>query len=153
MPNSQEIVRARNLDRARIRGVELSLALALGPRFSGSLNATHQRPVDISGRYTDGEILPGRPLDEVSAGAALDVGRGRAFYEFTFVGRNFIDTLDTPNEALPARYLHELGYRARLRKGLQATIEIKNLANERTYDLVRYPLPGRSVQGRLAWEF
>ena len=153
VPNSQEIVRARNLDRARIRGVELSLALALGPRFSGSLNATHQRPVDISGRYTDGEILPGRPLDEVSAGAALDVGRGRVFYEFTFVGRNFMDTLDTPSEALPARYLHDLGYRARLRKGLQATIEIKNLANERTYDLVRYPLPGRSVQGRLAWEF
>jgi len=153
MQNSQSTVHAININSARIRGVELSLALALGPRFSGSLNATHQRPVDISDRYTDGKILPGRPLDEVSAGAALDIGRGRVFYEFTFVGRNFVDTLETPSEALPARYLHDLGYRARMRKGLQATIEIKNLANERTYDLVRYPLPGRSIQGRLSWEF
>ncbi len=153
VPNSQNIVRALNFDRARIRGVELSLALALGPRFSGSLNATHQRPVDISGGYNDGKLLPGRPLDEVSAGAALDLGRGRVFYEFTFVGRNFIDPSNTPGEALPARYLHDLGYRAKMRKGLQATVEIKNLANERTYDLARYPLPGRSVQGRLAWDF
>jgi iron complex outermembrane receptor protein len=153
VPNSQGTVRALNIDRARIRGVELSLAVLLGPRFTGSLNATHQRPVDTSGRYTDGRILPVRPQDEVSAGAALDVGPGRIFYGFTYVGRNFVDPLNTPSTALPARYLHDLGYRARLRRGLQGTIEIKNLADERTLDVARFPLPGRSVHGRLAWDF
>ena len=98
LPNSQSTVRAQNSDRARIRGVELNLALALGERFSGSLNATHQRPVDISGGYYDGMILPGRPQDEVSATAGLDVGRSRLFYEFTYVGRNFIDRPNTPSD-------------------------------------------------------
>ncbi len=153
LPNSQNTVRAFNVDRARIRGVELNAALSLGARLSGSLNATHQRPVDIGGRYTDGKVLPGRPQDEVTASAGLDIGRGRLFYEFTYVGRNFVDPLNTPSEALPARYLHDLGWRVRLRQGVQGTLEIKNLANERTEDLVRYPLPGRSVQGRLSWEF
>lgn len=153
VPNPQNTVVALNLDRARIRGIELSLALALGPRFTGSLNATHQRPVDTGNRYTRGNILPGRPQDEVGAGAALDFGPGRVFYGFTYVGRNFVDPSNTPGEALPARFLHDLGYRARLRRGLQGTIEIKNLANERTYDLARFPLPGRSVHGRLSWEF
>ncbi|MBI1950233.1 MAG: hypothetical protein HYS34_02585, partial [Acidobacteria bacterium] len=51
------------------------------------------------------------------------------------------------------RFLHDLGYRARLRRGLQGTIEIKNLADEWTRDVARFPLPGRSVHGRLSWEF
>lgn len=153
VPNSQNTVVALNINRARIRGVELSLALALGPRFTGSLNATHQSPVDTRRRPADGNILPGRAQDEVGAGAALDLGLGRIFYEFTYVGRNFVDPSNTPSRALPARYLHDLGYRARLRRGLQGTIEIKNIADEPTRDVARFPLPGRSIHGRLSWEF
>ena len=153
IPNSQSTVVALNADRARIRGVELSLALALGRRLTGSLNATHQKPVDRNRRPAEGNILPGRPRNEVGAGAALDLGPGRLFYGFTYVGRNFVDPPNTPARALPARFLHDLGYRARLRRGLQGTIEIKNLADEWTYDLARFPLPGRSVHGRLSWEF
>ena len=153
IPNSQSTVVALNADRARIRGVELSLALALGRRLTGSLNTTHQKPVDRNRRPAEGNILPGRPRNEVGAGAALDLGPGRLFYGFTYVGRNFVDPPNTPARALPARFLHDLGYRARLRRGLQGTIEIKNLADEWTYDLARFPLPGRSVHGRLSWEF
>ncbi len=153
VPNSQSTVRAENFDRARIRGAELTLDLDIGPRFNGSLNLTHQEPRDISGRSTDGLLLPGRPQDELSASASLDVGRGRLFYDFTYVGRNFLDSLDTPSEALPARYLHDVGYRLRLRPGLQATLEVKNVGDEKTYDYARYPLPGRSYHGRLSWEF
>ena len=153
LPQSQNIVHAENMDRARITGVELTFLLGLGARFNGSLNLTHQVPRDVSGRYTDGKLLPGRPQDEVSAGAVLEVGRGRVFYDFTFVGTNFIDTPNTKSEALPARYLHDAGYRMRVRPGLTATFEIKNIANEKIYDYVRYPLPGRSFDARMSWEF
>jgi len=54
---------------------------------------------------------------------------------------------------LPARYLHDAGYRMRVRPGLTATFEIKNIGNEKTYDYARYPLPGRSVDARMSWEF
>ncbi|MEK7799525.1 MAG: hypothetical protein AAB297_06825, partial [Acidobacteriota bacterium] len=77
----------------------------------------------------------------------------RLFYEFTYVGRNFVDPPNTPSDALPARYLHDAGCRLRLRPGLTATLEAKNLGNERTYDYARFPLPGRSVHGRVSWEF
>jgi iron complex outermembrane receptor protein len=153
VPNSQSTVLAENLDRARIRGVELSLLLGLGSRFSGGLNLTHQTPRDISGRRTGGSLLPGRPRDELSASASLDLGRGRLFYEFTYVGRNFVNRQNTPSAALPARYLHDAGGHLRLRTGLTATLEAKNLGNERTYDYARFPLPGRSVHGRVSWEF
>ena len=151
--NSQGTVIAVNINRARVRGLELSMALALGPRFTGSLNATHQEPFDTSGRPTDGKVLPGRPQDEVGASAGLEVGPGRLFYEFTYVGRNFTDPSNTPSGALPARFLHDLGYRVRLRRGLQGTIEIKNIADEPTRDVARFPLPGRSIHARLSWDF
>jgi outer membrane cobalamin receptor len=153
VPHSQSIVRAENMARARITGVELTFLLGLGRRFNGSLNVTHQVPRDIGGRYTDGNLLPGRPQDELSAGAVLEAGRGRVFYDFTYVGRNFFDTQNTASEALPARYLHDAGYRLRIQSGLTATFEIKNIGNERTVDYVRYPLPGRSFDARMAWEF
>jgi iron complex outermembrane receptor protein len=153
VPQSQSIVRAQNMSRARITGVELTFLLGLGRRFNGSLNVTHQVPRDISGLYTDGNILPGRPQDEVSAGALLEAGRGRVFYDFTYVGRNFIDPQNTYSEMLPARYLHDAGYRMRVRPGLTATFEIKNIGNEKTVDYARYPLPGRSVDARMSWEF
>lgn len=153
IPNSQSTVLAQNFDRARIRGAELTLALGIGKRFNGSLNVTHQAPRDVSGRPTDGRLLPGRPQNEMTASATLAAGPGRLFYDFTYVGRNFIDPSNTPSEALPARYLHDAGYRLRLRKGLEATFEVKNLGDARTYDYVRYPLPGRSYHARMSWEF
>ena len=135
------------------RVIQDSLALGIGRRFNGSLNVTHQEPRDDSGRADQGLFLPGRPRDEVSASASLEAGRGRLFYDFTYVGPNFIDRPNTPSEALPARYLHDAGYRMRLRPGLEATIEVKNLGDERTYDYARYPLPGRSYHARVSWEF
>ncbi|HEU4401388.1 MAG TPA: TonB-dependent receptor [Candidatus Polarisedimenticolia bacterium] len=151
--NSQSTIVARNFGRARVRGVELTFSLALGPRLTGSLNATHQRAVNESGDPTDGRLLPGRPADEISAAAGLALGRGRVFYEFTYVGRNFVDRANTSSRALEARYLHDLGYRLRLARGLQMTVEAGNLTDDRTYDVAGFPLPGRSLHGRLTWDF
>ncbi|PYS96320.1 MAG: hypothetical protein DMF50_05130 [Acidobacteria bacterium] len=151
--NSQGTVVARNFGRARVAGIELSLSLALGARFTGSLNATHQRAVDVSGDRSNGLLLPGRPEDEISAGAGWRTARGQISYEFTYVGRNFTESFETASLALPARYLHDVAYRLRLAHGLQATLEIKNLFDRRTYDVAQFPLPGRSVNGRVAWEF
>ena len=81
------------------------------------------------------------------------MGRGRLTYTFTYVGPNFVDGENTPSEALPARYLHDLGYRVRLPHRLQATVEITNLGDGRTYDVARFPLPGRSLTARVSWEF
>jgi outer membrane cobalamin receptor len=150
-PVSHGTVVEENAGRSRVRGVELTLDLGVGARFSGSLNVTRQRAIDVSGDVYDGKILPGRPEDEVSATAGLLLGRGRIFYTFTYVGPNYVDQQNTVT--LAARYLHDAGYRIRLPRGLQAAIEIKNLTDQVTYDVARYPLPGRSLEGRLSWQF
>jgi outer membrane cobalamin receptor len=150
-PVSHGTVLEENAGRVRVRGVELTLDLAVGARFSGSVNLTRQRAVDVNGGVYDGKILPGRPEDEVSATAGLLLGRGRIFYTFTYVGPNYVDQQNT--EALAARYLHDAGYRIRLPRGLQGVIEIKNLTDQVTYDVARYPLPGRSLEGRLSWQY
>jgi len=151
--NPQATVIAMNVGRARIRGIEIALDLALGPRFSGSLNVTRQRSVNLSDDPNLGRELPFRPDDEVSAGAGLAIGPGRIVYAFTYVGPNFVDGENTASRALPGRYLHDLGYRLTLPRGLKAVLEIKNLGDDRTYDVARYPLPGRSFDARLSWEF
>lgn len=144
---------AQNISRARVRGIEATLSMAFGPRISGSLNLTRQRALDVSGGIYEGKELPGRPGDEASAVAALALRGGQVYYEFTYVGRNFVDRPNTEGSALPARYLHGVGYRLRLPHGLEATIEIENLGDELAYDVAFFPLPGRSIHGRLAWTF
>jgi iron complex outermembrane receptor protein len=153
VPNSQSTVVALNIGRARIRGAELSLAFLLGDRFSAGLNATHQRAVDDSGGVFDGNQLPGRPRDELSADAGLDLWRGRLFYRFTYVGENFVDKSNTESAALPSRYLHDVGYRIDMPHGLRAIIEVKNVADDQNVDVARFPLPGRSLRVRLTWQF
>jgi len=145
-------VQARNTGEALVRGVELSMALAAG-RFNGTLSAVRQRAVDASDAYSSGNLLPGRPCDELNAGAGLAIGPGRAAWEFTYVGANYVDTPNSESGRLPARYLHDLSYRLPLAHRIEATFAIHNLFDDRTVDVARFPLPGRSFEGRLAWSY
>jgi iron complex outermembrane receptor protein len=148
---AQLSVVAHNFGRARIRGVETTVSLGFGPRLSGSLNATFQRAVNESGDPTTGRLLPTRPSREAGAGLDLRLGPGRLFYAFTYVGRNYLDAQNTDAAAVPARYLHDLGYRIDLHRGWEATFEVKNIGDHLTYDVAGFPLPGRNFAARLAW--
>ncbi len=159
---SQTQVTARNTGQAEIRGVELSFSAALANGLSGHANYTHQRAVDRSGRYTDGSDLPGRPRHEVSAGAALDRPWGRVFYDLSWIGPYFVDAAAAALDAsgsnpgdgeVPQRYLHDVGFTGSLGGRWQYTIEVDNVGDVRTVDLVRYPLPGRTARARLRVTF
>ncbi len=153
VPTGQVRVVARNTGQARIRGGELGLSLAIGPRFSGTLNATRQRAVNTSGDFADGKLLSGRPRDEVSTRMDLSLGRWNLYHAFTYVGPNFVDRQNTASKAMPARYLHDVGFHLDLGRALSAGLEIKNVGDRETFDVARFPLPGRSVVGRLIWTF
>jgi vitamin B12 transporter len=153
VPNAQSTVVARNIGAARIRGVEIGFSFGAGRRFSGSLNATHQEAIDTSDRYTDGKDLPLRPRDEFSASAGLAFGRGHASWDFTYVGPNYTDTINSESGRLPSRYLHDLAYRRPLTGHLEASFEIHNVFDDRTVDVARFPLPGRAFGARLQWAY
>ena len=145
-------VQARNTGEALIRGIELSGSFAAG-RWNGTLSLVHQRALDATDTFYNGNDLPGRPRDELNAGAGLAIGRGRAAWEFTYVGANSIDRSNTEDGRLPARYLHDLSYRLPLAHRIEATFAVHNLFDDQTVDVARFPLPGRSFEGRLAWSF
>jgi len=151
--NSQSTVVARNLGAARIHGVEFGLAFTAGRRFSGSLNAARQWAVDTSDTYTNGRQLPLRPSDEISASAGLVAGRGRLAWEFTYIGPNYTDTINSEGGRLPSRYLHDLSYRRPLSAHLEASFEVRNIFDEQTVDVMRFPLPGRAFGARLQWSY
>ena len=152
-PTGQVWVVARNTGRARIRGGEFGVSLLIGSRFSGSINATRQEAVNTSGDFADGKFLVGRPRDELSSRMELSLGRWNLYHAFTYVGSNFVDKLNTDSTALPARYLHDLGAHITLSNALSAGVEVKNVADQETFDVARFPLPGRSIVGRLIWAF
>ncbi len=151
--NSQSTVIARNTGAARIRGVELDLGMALGARATFGLNAVRQSARDASGSYSDGNWLPMRARDEVSARAGVRIGAGRAAWEFTYVGPNYTDRSNNDASLLPSRYLHDLSYQWPIGDRLTAMLEVKNVFDDLTVDVMRYPLPGRSFGGRLQWAF
>jgi iron complex outermembrane receptor protein len=152
-PNSQSVVFARNMDRARIRGCELSLGVTPLRRLEVLLNWTEQRAINESPTPARGNLLPGRPTREIAANATLAAGGSSLTYAFTYVSRNYVDLFETDSSALLSRYIHDLGWRRTIAPGLEMNLEIKNLTDEQTYDVAGFPLPGRSLQGKLAWTF
>jgi iron complex outermembrane receptor protein len=153
LPATLSLVVARNIGAARIRGAEITVAARFGKHFHGSLNAVRQDAVDTSGTIGDGKLLPGKPRDEASAAATIDAGRTRLSWDFTYIGPNYTDVLNTEAGRLPARYLHDVSCRVALPHRLAVTATIHNLFDDRTVDVARYPLPGRRYEARLQWSF
>src|SRR5262249_23931155 len=122
------------------------------------LNYTHQVALDESDRFTQGSDLPGRPRDELFARAQLARRWGTPFYELTWIGPYFVDAaasaldaagFDAGSLTIPQPYLHTAGSAGTASPRWQYTVEVDNIGDVRTVDLVRYPLPGRVVQAKL----
>ena len=62
-------------------------------------------------------------------------------------------SLQLAEAAVPARYLHDVGVHLDLGRSLSAGVEVKNVGDQETFDVARFPLPGRSIVGRMIWTF
>ena len=152
-PIASGAVVARNIGAARIRGVELSVAAALGPHVTGSLNVVRQEAIETGDTFREGFPLPGRSEVEASTALGVVAGRTRLAWNFTYVGPNNLSTVGSEAGELPARYLHDVSCRVLLPHRFEATFEVHNLFDNHSVDLYRYPLPGRRYGARLAWAF
>src|SRR5678816_812543 len=101
-------------------------------------DSTWQISRDLSDTFRGGNDLPGRPRHEVSARAALAKRWGRPFYEFSYVGPNFVDSAAAavggsginPNLLrIPGRYFHNAGFTRSLSTRLEFTVEADNIFN------------------------
>ncbi|MBK8266017.1 MAG: TonB-dependent receptor [Nannocystis sp.] len=164
------VLQPQNIASARLRGLESGLYLDLWRRAltlegNYTLLATTN---DTPEQSASGKRLPGRPLHELFARAAL--GRRiatrhgplepRIFYSVEHVAGTFLD----PSEryGLPPRTLHGLGAELHVADRLHLVAELRNLFDARITrwrppiaglrplpvpitDFIGYPLPGRSL--------
>jgi iron complex outermembrane receptor protein len=164
--NSQNIVRPENVTSASVRGHEVAARARLWDRFGLVLNYTHQRARDDGDvSFLRGKQLPGRPADEAfghlelgwSAARPLPAAPpqlwpGRLFFEVNVIAGNFLDRANVRH--VDSRVLYDVGLELGLPlPGVALTLEGKNLSDDRTRDVLGFPLPGRSFFLTASWGF
>jgi len=160
VPLPSRVLKAFNIGRARITGLEASASLRLTRGLTASANYTRQKPIILSDTTSYGADLPGRPRVEANTSESLSIGRAAIFHRFSFVGPDSISAVaglsgGLPSgraglTTLPARYLHDAGVRWKMGARLDASVEMDNLLDRRVVDVARYPLPGRTLFVRIA---
>ncbi len=137
-------VKALNLERARTRGNEFELAV--GPLAGFRVTAAHTRQ---SGEdrstvgYWSGKQLPLLPATQLDARAAWASSRFGGYVDAFRLGPSFLDRSNRTRVA--SRALIGAGIWLELPGALRASLEGRNLGDQRATDIAGYPLPGRTL--------
>lgn len=149
--NSQFTVKPKNIGSARIEGVELTASGKLARSFRFHFNYSRIESRDTGPiPYYNGNMLAGRPDHEASAGVEMRRKRWRAGWEVHVIGGNFLDRANTME--VPARALHDLSLSVVWPPaGVTLTLEAVNIGNDKSYDVLGFPLPGRSFYATIGY--
>ncbi len=154
---SQNVAVAENVDQARLRGVECGLRTDLFRHLRVSGNWTWLDPRNTGAvAARQGRDLPLRPASKWFAraeGYVREIPHVRElslYLDAEWVAGNFLDNANLV--ATENRFRLGLGLAARLRRpDLSIAVAAENLTDERTMDLVGYPVPGRSWHLLFSW--
>lgn len=151
LQTSQFTVRAENISRARIQGTEALVSISLFHHLDISGNYTFQWAKDTSGLPgVDGKFLPGRPLHEANLITSVYNSWAKIFSDVNFMDSNFLDTQNL--QKISHRLFWNAGLALKPHKKITTSLEVKNILNDLTSDVVGFPLPGRSIYGKVEIE-
>ncbi len=137
-------VKALNLERARARGNEFELAAGPLAGFRISAAYTRQSGEDRSTvGYWSGKQLPLLPSSQLDARFAWASRSYGGYVDVFHLGPNYLDRSNRTRIA--ARALIGAGVWFELPGALRATLEGRNLDDQRATDIAGYPLPGRTL--------
>lgn len=143
--------RAFNLDSARIRGHEVSIAAEAFDHLGFDFNYTYQDAENRDIESPEGNQLPLRPSHELFFRPRLFASWGSLYYELTYLGEN---PTDSDNFLIvPSRTIHTVGATWQPLPWLTARLEAANLADADIRDLGDFPLPGLSIFGGITATF
>lgn len=170
VPNSQQTVRAVNIDAARIDAFELGATLGLGPLgWEGSATRLWSRNLSADPAYAD-KPLPNLPPWEATLTTSLQLpAQTRLSHSWSYTSATWADAANTLAQA--PRSLHGLAFTTTPVGGWSVAAEILNLLDTRGMavdrnpftheddtlvvqpltDFAGYPLPGRTIVVSLAW--
>ncbi len=166
--NSQRIVRPENVTRARVRGHEVAARVRIADRLGLAANYTRQDARDVGEvTFLRGKRLPGRPADEAYVRVDLDWSParplppvrwtarwwpGRVWWDVNLIADDFLDRANV--RRVDARTLHGAGVELALPlPRTRVAFEAKNVTDDRTRDVLGFPLPGRSFFLTISYGF
>ncbi len=149
--NSPGTSHAQNIGATRNHGLEWESHMGLPYHLRLQANATFQDPVD-DGEQPEyqGKQLPYLSNIEAHLRLSRPVGLWRPWLEVTFENERYRDRINTDLIQAPARTLWNVGLTRLLGPRLEISAEVINLTDDRTNDVVQFPLPGRTWQVALS---
>ncbi|MBD3161598.1 MAG: TonB-dependent receptor, partial [Candidatus Eisenbacteria bacterium] len=157
LQNSQRTVKADNLDRAWVRGVETvvltTMPLPAETRLEVQANYTWTEAIDVGhSRTYHGKRIPNLPRNEAYVSSLFRRGVWDLRWEVIARSSSFWHRYNQEEQKTPGSVIHDLSLeRSLFGEGWNARIEIRNIGDERTEDIDGYPLPGRTVHAGLTW--
>ncbi|HOO55910.1 MAG TPA: TonB-dependent receptor [bacterium] len=145
---TQGTSQAMNIGRAIVRGLEGTLSLESG-KWKLSSNYTYQNAKDDSAiSYWRGNQLAGRHERELNLKMEYLSGRWNPYYSFSYSSGRFLDRANY--YPVDAKNVHDTGISYDSGKAT-FTLEAKNLSDNRSTDILGYPLPGRAFYLTVNW--
>ncbi len=147
LQNSAATSKARNIGATRNRGLEWELVASLPARLKLQGNLTAQRPEDRGDQAQyHGKDLPYLSRWEADVRLSRRFDEGSAWLEASSQSGRYRDRANTESIRAEARTLWNLGFSRTWRDHYELSFEGINLGDDRTYDIVQFPLPGRTWQ-------
>lgn len=143
------LARASNLGEASIRGVEVIASAHFLKYFEVTQNYAWQRARDEA--VSPGNFLIGRPEHEFNTALIFDKKPFHAGVFANFIDNQYLDSLNTQRIDDRLRWDAEASYT--FKDKVLFGLEFKNITGTQIVDAVGFPLPGRSVFGRVAVDF
>jgi iron complex outermembrane receptor protein len=137
--------RAANIGKARVRGIESNVSFKLPKGFRLTQSYTYQSAIDLA--VNPGNGLVGIPEHEWNGELSYKRGIFSAAVRSNLVDNQFLDALNT--RRIDSRLLVDAEVAVFLRDRYRLALEGKNLSGSEVVDAVGFPLPGRSVFGRV----
>jgi iron complex outermembrane receptor protein len=147
LQTSQFTAKPQNLSKSTIQGVESSAQVNYLDHFSHTLYYTYQQAKDSSNTATKGKYLPGRPQHEMWFESSAYNKWGKIYGEYNFMSGNFLDSQNIME--ITGRHILNFGITATPTKWLLINTTVKNITGNRTFDMIGFPLPGRSYWGAI----
>ena len=149
--NSPGTSHARNIGATTNHGLEWEGHFALPQHLRLQANATVQDPVDEGDQPEyQGKRLPYLSNVEAHLRLSRAVDSWRPWLEISFESERYRDRINTELIKAPARTLWNVGLAKLLGPDLEISAEVINLTDDRTNDVVQFPLPGRTWQMALS---
>jgi iron complex outermembrane receptor protein len=157
LQNSQRTVKADNLDRAWVRGVETigfcSFRLPARATFEVQANHTWTEALDVGhSRTYHGKRIPNLPRNE--SYLSMQLGRNPWRFRWEIVARSssFWHRYNQQQQKTPESTIHDVSIERFIHgRSWKARLEVRNVGDTRSEDIDGYPLPGRTVSAALTW--